>query len=283
MKHERIRMRELALAAATSVLFVGAALGTRYGLIQLIPGLTGTPRLAWRTFCGLMSSGFVTWLMGIRFGKRSWKEMGWRSGSGTLRRMLRGIGLGAAMATVTIAVIVTVGGAAEHFSSDPRGHLASAVPLAIGLLAAALSEELLYRGYILLRLSDAIGRPAVLVVSALVFGVAHLGNPHATLLAGVNVILAGVWLALGFFSPGGMPLAWGLHFGWNGALVLLFDAPLSGTLFDLPGTVYTPGQHAWLDGGAFGPEGGLVTTLVLVGGTIALFGGRLGRAKQWLS
>ena len=187
------------------------------------------------------------------------------------------------MATVTIAVIITLGGGAEHFSSDPRRHLASAVPLALGLLAAALAEELLYRGYILLRLSDAIGRRAVLVVSALVFGVAHLGNPHATPLAGINVILAGVWLALAFFSPGGMPLAWGLHFGWNSALALLFDAPVSGKLFDLPGTVYTPGQHAWLDGGAFGPEGGIVATLVLVGGTIALFGGRLRRAKEWLS
>jgi len=282
MKHERTRMRELALAAAAIVLFVGAALGTRYGLIQLIPGLTGTPRLAWRTFCGLMSFGFATWLMGIHFGKRTWEEMGWRKGV-SLRQMLRGIGLGAAMATVTIAVIVTVGGAAEHFSSDPRRYLPSAVLLAIGLLAAALSEELLYRGYILLRLSDAIGRRTVLLVSALVFGVTHLGNPHATPLAGINVILAGVWLALAFFSPGGMPLAWGLHFGWNGALVLLFDAPLSGKLFDLPGIVYTPGQHAWLDGGAFGPEGGIVATLVLVGGTIALFAGRLDRVKQWLS
>ncbi len=282
MYHERTRVRELAVAAAAIVLFAGVALGTRYGLIQLAPGLTGTPRLAWRTVCGLVSFGFATWLIGIHFGKRTWEEMGWRSGSKTLRQMLRGIGLGAAMATVTIAVLATVGGAAEHFSPEPR-YFASAALLAIGLLTAALSEELLYRGYILLRLSDAIGRRAVLVVSALVFGVDHLGNPHVTLLAGINVILAGVWLALAFFSPGGMPLAWGLHFGWNGALVLLFDAPLSGQLFDLPGIVYTPGTHDWLDGGAFGPEGGVAATLVLVGGTIALFGGRLGRAKQWLS
>jgi hypothetical protein len=78
-----------------------------------------------------------------------------------------------------------------------------------------------------------------------------------------------VWLSVGFFL-GGMGLAWGLHFGWNAGLGLLFDAPVSGYLFRVPAVEYAPGPHAWVDGGAFGPEGGIVATVALIAGTLFL-------------
>jgi hypothetical protein len=67
-----------------------------------------------------------------------------------------------------------------------------------------------------------------------------------------------------------MGLAWGLHFGWNGMLALGFDAPVSGIMMHVPGPEYAAGRHAWLDGGRFGPEGGLVGTIVMLGGTAYL-------------
>lgn len=82
--------------------------------------------------------------------------------------------------------------------------------------------------------------------------------------------LAGVWLACAFFSPGAMPLAWGAHFGWNATLALAFDAPVSGYAFAVPGIDYRPGTHAWVDGGAFGPEGGVAATLVMLAGSAGL-------------
>ncbi|HXF95327.1 MAG TPA: CPBP family glutamic-type intramembrane protease, partial [Gemmatimonadales bacterium] len=144
------------------------------------------------------------------------------------------------------------------------------VPLALGLLLAALAEELLFRGYPLRRLADAVGRRAAALVLAAAFGAAHLGNPNATALGALNTGLAAVWLATAFFSAGGMPLAWGLHFGWNAGLGLGFDAPVSGFTFDLPHLDYAPGRAAWLDGGAFGPEGGVAATLVFAAGTLVL-------------
>ena len=90
-------------------------------------------------------------------------------------------------------------------------------------------------------------------------------------------------LAVAFFSYGGMGYAWGLHFGWNAGLALLFDAPVSGYRFQVPAVEYSPGRHAWVDGGAFGPEGGIVATIVLTAGTLAVIGSRFTQPRTWLA
>ena len=122
-----------------------------------------------------------------------------------------------------------------------------------------------------------------LLILALLFGIAHARNPSATVFSTVNVALAAVWLSFAFFSAGGMALAWGLHFGWNAGLAILFDAPVSGYAFQVPVVEYTPGWHAWVDGGPFGPEGGIVTTIVLIAGTLAVIGARVKQPRTWLA
>jgi membrane protease YdiL (CAAX protease family) len=144
----------------------------------------------------------------------------------------------------------------------------------LGVLLAALGEELAFRGYPLSRLADAVGPAGAAGLSAVLFGAAHLANPQATVLGVVNIALAGVWLSLAFFSPGGMPLAWGVHFGWNAALAELFHAPVSGYAFPGPGIHYSPGRYTWLDGGLFGPEGGLVGTVAIVAGVAIVWRAR---------
>jgi len=163
-----------------------------------------------------------------------------------------------------------VGGATVANTGDWTGWGRAAFPLGAGLLLAALTEELAFRGYPLRRLADAVGAGPATTLGAIGFGLAHLGNPSATTFSTVNVALAGVWLACAFFSRGGMPLAWGAHFGWNTTLALGFEAPVSGYVFPSPAITYHAGAHRWIDGGAFGPEGGLVTTLVMLAGTAAL-------------
>jgi len=188
-------------------------------------------------------------------------------------RLGLGVALGGAMAVVAVGLAVLVGGAALRPDSG-AGLAGRAAPLAVGLLTAALAEELAFRGYPLRRLADAVGPVISTVLLGVGFAVAHLGNPNVTPLGAVNIGIAAVWLAAAFFSGGGMPLAWGLHFGWNAGLALGFEAPVSGLTFDLPLLDYAPGRHAWIDGGAFGPEGGLVGTLVFAAGTVALLGAR---------
>jgi hypothetical protein len=121
-----------------------------------------------------------------------------------------------------------------------------------------------------------------MIAATIAFTVAHLGNANVGPIGVGNIALAGVWLSFAFFSPGGMPLAWGLHFGWNAGLGLVFDAPVSGHRLAVPAVDYAPGRHPWVDGGAFGPEGGFVATIVLVAGTLAVLGSRFKQPKDWL-
>jgi hypothetical protein len=46
---------------------------------------------------------------------------------------------------------------------------------------------------------------------------------------------------------------------------------------------YFPGAHAWVDGGRFGPEGGVIGTLVIIGGVAAVLGRRARTPRTWLS
>jgi membrane protease YdiL (CAAX protease family) len=226
--------------------------------------------LAGQSGAAVLGFGFATWLVGRRLDRRSWEALGWRPRTGVTLGLAGGVACGCLMAVGAVGLAVLAGGATVRLTPPESGWGAAAAPLGVGLLLAALAEELMFRGYPLRRLATALGAAPATAAGALGFGLTHLGNPGATAFSTVNVALAGVWLACAFFSPGAMPLAWGAHFGWNATLALGFDAPVSGYAFGVPGIDYRPGAHAWLDGGRFGPEGGIVATLVTLAGAAAL-------------
>jgi membrane protease YdiL (CAAX protease family) len=276
------RIRPVGVALLWLVLFAGVGIGVTILLSEFVPGVGG--RAWWLARNGLYELAgflFATWLVGRVANGYRWERMGWGTPRRLPRYFLRGLVLGVAMAGAAILLAVLTDGAAVRLTGS-RGFVAVAGPLAIGLLAAALSEELMFRGYPLRRLADALGPGLAMGALALGFGAAHLGNPGATVESTANIALAAVWLAAAFFSQGGMALAWGLHFGWNVGLSLLFDAPVSGMVFDVPGVDYVPGPHRWIDGGQFGPEGGIIGTLVVLTG-IALVMGRCWRAPGRLA
>lgn len=225
--------------------------------------------------------GASTWVVGVRLGRRPLGYWGWRGGVRALRWFGRGLALALAMAVVAVGLALAASHARVWFTDEPGHYLAAVGPLAVFLLAAALFEELTFRGFPLRRLADAIGPGAAVAFGAVAFAAAHIGNPHAGALGAVNIGLAALWLSLAFFSPGGMPYAWALHFGWNAGLALVFDAPVSGQRLLVPAVEYAPGRHPWVDGGAFGPEGGIVATLVLLAGTAAVLGRRMARPREW--
>jgi len=266
----RARAPAVAVVWIAAFALVGAAVG--YGLTLVPLPLENDPRwaLAWSSLPWAVGFALATWLVGRVLERRSWEELGWSPRASLPLALLGGIALGAAMAACAVGLAVIAGRAAITVTADGSGWRAAALPLGVGFLVAALAEELAFRGYPLRRLAAATGPLPATALTALGFGLLHLGNPGATVFSTVNVALAGVWLAAALFSPGAMPLAWGAHFGWNATLALGFAAPVSGYAFPLPALAYRPGAHAWIDGGAFGPEGGVVSTLVMLAGSAAL-------------
>ncbi|HEU4524284.1 MAG TPA: CPBP family intramembrane glutamic endopeptidase [Gemmatimonadales bacterium] len=186
-----------------------------------------------------------------------------------------GLGLvaGAIAAGTGLAVAALVGGAEWSRDTGSAADYAGTVATTLVVLApAALAEEALFRGVPMIALARAFGRGTAIVLVAVAFALVHLANPNVTALAIGNIALAGVFLGLAFYAPGGIWTAWGAHLGWNGMLAAL-DAPVSGVPFRIPFIDYDPGTPIWLTGGAFGPEGGLASTLAL---TIAVL-----VARRW--
>ena len=234
----------------------------------LVPGVTGNPVLTGilQTVTGIVVFGLLTWLVGRRLLRLSWDELGFAARRVGLRGFAKGFGVGLAIGTVALLLSVPLGGSRWGLDGGSFGaYLVRLAALVLVLLPPAFMEELAFRGTPLIGMSTAVGRAGALLVTSVLFGLVHRFNPGVTVLALGNIALAGAFLGLTFFARGGLWTATGAHLGWNLALAGL-AAPVSGLPFDVPWLDFNPGRPAWLTGGTFGPEGGLVATVMLVAG-----------------
>lgn len=135
----------------------------------------------------------------------------------------------------------------------------------LAMLMVAFYEELLSRGYQILNLAEGLRYEqlgvrgaviiAVLLTSSL-FGLLHAGNPNATGVSTVNIMLAGIVLALPYLFTGSLALPAGLHFSWNFFQGGVFGFAVSGINFRTSILqIEQRGSDLWT-GGAFGPEAG---------------------------
>ena len=153
----------------------------------------------------------------------------------------------------------------------------------------ALFEELLFRALFFKNTEEALGSWAGLVAQAALFGALHLGNPHATLVAGIAIAVeAGILLAAAYVLTRRIWLAWGIHFGWNFAQSNIVGVPSSGHAQPVSWFHATPtGSDVWT-GGAFGVESSPVAVPLCLCAAIPLLylGWRRGRfvtrrPKDW--
>ncbi|MDP1632068.1 MAG: type II CAAX endopeptidase family protein [Caulobacter sp.] len=127
-------------------------------------------------------------------------------------------------------------------------------------LESGVFEEVLVRGIVLRLAWRAFGPWPAFVISALLFGVGHIGNPGATLFTTACVAIeAGVALAAFYALTGRLWLSIGFHAAWNFTQGYLYGAAVSGSDFGGSIARSTPraGFPDWLTGGAFGPEASL--------------------------
>lgn len=218
--------------------------------------------------CMLAGFGAATWVVGMRANRLTPRDLRWTPPAEGVKGFGRGMLLGAAPAALALTLGVVAGSA--RWQGDGGGLLAWLTTVAgtgAQLLLPALAEELVFRGVPLVLLAMVMGRWVAGVALAGLFSLAHLANPGVTPLALMNIALAGVFLTACFYLPGGLWTATGAHLGWNLALAAL-AAPVSGIGITMPMLDYLPGGPAWLTGGGFGPEGGLMATLTLTIATL---------------
>ena len=112
------------------------------------------------------------------------------------------------------------------------------------------------------------------------FGVVHLANPGASLWGLINTILIGVLLSIAYLRTRALWLPWGIHFGWNFALGLLFGLPVSGLrIFNVMVRTTVSGPP-WVTGGNYGVEASATTVVVILIGVVMVWKLPLARLAQ---
>ncbi len=134
-----------------------------------------------------------------------------------------------------------------------------------GWVVQGAAEEVLARGF-LMPIIGARWHPLIgVILSSSIFGLLHLFNPNLSWLAMVNLVLFGLFAALYALWEEGLWGVFAIHSVWNWAQGNLFGLPVSGQPFSSNTLLeMTETGPDLLTGGAFGPEGGLVVTGVLV-------------------
>jgi CAAX protease family protein len=129
----------------------------------------------------------------------------------------------------------------------------------------AFFEEFTFRGYLFQTLIQGITFLPATVIFAAAFAGAHAWNPHTAPLALVNIALAGLWLSFAYMKTRRLWLPFGLHFSWNFAQTSIFGLPTSGIDPSGRSLVHAVvSGPAWVTGGQFGPEGGVLATVAIV-------------------
>ena len=140
--------------------------------------------------------------------------------------------------------------------------------LAISFLGP-LTEEIESRGYLFQNVFRGWGTKVATIVTAIVFAARHLQNPDASALGIINIALISIGLTLGMLQLRSLWYAIGWHIAWNFSLSFIFGLANSGhslKSFGIAGaSVFSSSLsgQTWLSGGGFGPEGSVLTTIVI--------------------
>ncbi len=201
--------------------------------------------------------------------RRSLRSMGFTK-QHCIRDYLTGFVLAIAMMGSAV-LIATLGGGLQFEGFTFKGSVGMLLLFIGGWMIQGLSEEIVFRSYLLVSLGAKHNRWVAILVSSLLFAAAHLGNQGVTVLSVVNLTLYGAFAAIYFLRTDSV---WGiaaLHSFWNCAQGNLFGQKVSGIVLDT--SLFTFSQkegYDWLHGGSFGPEGGVAITLVLLIGITVL-------------
>jgi membrane protease YdiL (CAAX protease family) len=219
----------------------------------------------------------VLWLGGRFIDRRNIRDFGLHFNKSWWIDFCFGLGLGAVLMTMIFITEIALGWISiSHVFYSINSQSTFILPLLTFLFfffCQGTFEEMLSRGYLMKNLAEglnlkSIGPKAATLCSwlliSLMFGLAHLGNPSASALGVISLILIGLTLGAGFILTGELAIPIGLHVSWNFFQENVFGFPVSGTAYpsEIVSIIRTHqgGPENWT-GGGFGPEGGLLAIL----------------------
>ena len=130
-------------------------------------------------------------------------------------------------------------------------------------------EELAFRGIILQNIAKGLSIKWGVILSTLGFGLIHAGNPNATVLSTVLIMIITLKLVYAYLKSGQLWLPIGLHLGWNFFQASVFGFASSGHAS--PSLIaQTPVGPDYLSGGAFGAENSILVVPITLASLLVM-------------
>lgn len=180
-------------------------LGLRMFPLAAIPGWSS---LIWGGLIAVCSV-FLVFLF-LKSERKKFRDIGFNWEAGSFRRLLVGILCGMAVVGVMLLVVVIFSSVHIERISSPD-YWNSIGYSALVLFVLAFMEEVVFRSYPLIRLSESVGIRASIYITSIFFAFYHGLNPS-------NLLGPGVWglfFGLAAIKTNGIALATGFHFGLN--------------------------------------------------------------------
>ena len=230
---------------------------TLNGVLSLIPAIG----LGW--LCGWFFEGLPFRALGC------WFTNGW----------LKHLGLGCLVGAVTIGLAVLIASAPGglSFTLDvAKGQEAVLETLGTSLsvfAVAAAFEESLFRGYMLQTLNRAGLGWLAIAMTAIFFGLVHLGNPGANAISTANTMLAGVWFGVAYLKTRDLWFPFGIHLVWNWMQGSVFGIEVSGLTEISPAPILNEVDRgpAWLTGESYGIEASIACTVAILVSIVLIY------------
>ncbi len=179
--------------------------------------------------------------------------------SGMGRELGIGVIIGAGLYTGCVLVLMVLG-ISRIDGLNPWSYMIPAIAMA---LSSGIFEELLFRGVLFRSVEAWFGSWAALVVSSLVFGLAHLMNPQGTVEGALYIAVeAGMLLAAAYMLTRRLWLSMGFHAAWNYTQSGIFSGIVSGTGASQGLVKSTTDGPDILTGGSFGVESSVIALLL---------------------
>jgi hypothetical protein len=183
--------------------------------------------------------------------KSSWKDL------------CIGLLFGAISFTI-VAVTLLVTKSVELVNSFSQPSLSKALIIQLVIfIFVGINEELFSRGYCITVLKQTKVSWVPIVVSSIIFALMHAMNSGISLLAYINLFLFGITMGYLFIKTKNIWMCIGYHITWNYFQGNIFGFLVSGNTTDSIYTVKTINANI-INGGNFGPEGGVVVTVLLI-------------------
>jgi len=268
--HTALLSFSVALAAAA--VLIPLLLLVAFDLGDLDPAELARPRagrgvdaeqlsLSLSAIVALPAITIATWIARRLLDRRSFRSLGLELGPRWIRDLLVGFAIPVPLFALVYLFESLMGWLEfQSWGWADGGLAATAVGLLLTLLAfvaVGFYEELLFRGYYLQNLKDGTNVAVAVLVTSAVFGLAHLGNFHASLNSTLGIFTAGLFLAYAWIRTRALWLPIGIHIGWNFLQGPVFGFEVSG--YTTPSLVqHSVSGPVLITGGDFGPEAGLV-------------------------